>query len=115
MIPLAIGMAVAAVMKRRSRMNSVTPAGQIRPEFAVMGEIMRPIVLFVVGVFAVEMLLLYFVFGGSQWMTPLDFGGVMFVLATYTVYLLVATAKQKQAPAVDASAEPSDSGVQTAA
>nr|WP_294528625.1 hypothetical protein [uncultured Rhodopila sp.] len=104
MIPLGLGMAVAAFMKRRSRMTGTTPAGQIRPEFAMMGEIMRPVVLFVVGLFALQMVLLYFVFGGAQFLTALDFGGIMFVLAAYTGYLLVATAKQAApAPVVAAS------------
>jgi hypothetical protein len=103
MFPLGLGMAVAAFMKRRSRMTTVTPAGQIRPEFAMMGEIMRPVVLFVVGIFALEMVLLYFVFGGAQFLTALDFGGVMFVLAAYTGYLLVATSKPAAAPVIAAS------------
>ena len=115
MIPLGLGMAYAAFLKRRSRMASVTPAGQIRPEFAAMGEIMRPVVLFVVGIFAVEMVAVYFVFGGSRFLTALDFGGIMFVLAAYTGYLLASTAKQ--APVVEAVpvAETDDSSVQTAA
>jgi hypothetical protein len=111
MIPIGVGMAVAAFMKRRSRMSTVSPAGQIRPEFAAMGEIMRPLVLTVVGIFAAEMILLYFVFGGRQFLTPLDFGGIMFVLAAYTGYLLAATKKQLAAP----DAEPVASGVPTAA
>jgi acyl-CoA synthetase (AMP-forming)/AMP-acid ligase II len=111
MIPIGIGMAVAAFMKHRSRMSNASSAGQMRPEFAAMGEIMRPIVLFVVGIFAAEMILLYFVFGGRQFMTALDFGGIMFVLATYTGYLLVATRKQVQAPETEATG----SEVQTAA
>jgi hypothetical protein len=115
MIPLGLGMAVAAFMKRRSRMTAVTPAGQIRPEFAAIGEIMRPVVLFVVGIFAVEMVLLYFVFGGARFLTALDFGGVMFVLVTYTGYLLAATAKQTPVPEIVASDEAAGSSAQTAA
>ena len=38
----------------------------------MMGEIMRPVVLFVVGIFALEMVLLYFVFGGARFLTALD-------------------------------------------
>jgi hypothetical protein len=115
MIPLGLGMAYAAFMKRRSRMTSVTPAGQIRPEFAMMGEIMRPVVLFVVGIFAVEMIAVYFVFGGSQFLTALDFGGIMFVLAAYTGYLLASTAKQTTAPVAVPTDEAGESSVQTAA
>jgi hypothetical protein len=110
MIPIGIGMAVAASMKLRNRLSVASPAGQIRPEFAAMGEIMRPIVLFVIGIFAAEMILLYFVFGGQRFMTPLDFGGIMFVLLAYTGYVLVATRKQVEAP--DSEARPE---VQTAA
>jgi hypothetical protein len=115
MIPLGLGMAVAAFMKRRSRMTTVTPAGQIRPEFAMMGEIMRPVVLFVVGIFALEMVLLYFVFGGARFLTALDFGGVMFVLAAYTWYLLAATSKQAPAIVAVPAEEADSSSVQTAA
>ena len=111
MIPIGIGMAVAAFMKRRSRMSTASSAGQMRPEFAAMGEIMRPIVLFVIGIFAAEMILLYFVFGGRQFMTPLDFGGIMFVLVAYTGYLLAATKKQIQVQDTEAAG----SEVQTAA
>nr|WP_294563496.1 hypothetical protein [uncultured Rhodopila sp.] len=115
MIPLGLGMAYAAVLKRRSRMTTMTPAGQIRPEFAAMGEIMRPIVLFVVGIFALEMVAVYFVFGGSQFLTALDFGGIMFVLAAYTGYLLASTAKQAPAAVVVPAEEADESSVQTAA
>ena len=111
MIPVGIGMAVAAFMKRRSRMSPVSSAGQIRPEFAAMSEIVRPIVLFFIGAFAVQMIMLYFVFGGQQFLTALDFGGIMFVLAAYIAYLLVAT--RKQVPA--AGTEAVSSGAQTIA
>ncbi len=111
LIPVGLGMVVAAFMKRRSRMSITSPAGQIRPEFAAMGEIMRPVILFIVGIFAVKMALLYFVFGGQRFLTPLDFGGILFVLAAYAVYLVVATSKRPEIVA----AEPVASGVQTAA
>ena len=81
----------------------------------MMGEIMRPVVLFVVGIFALEMVLLYFVFGGAKFLTALDFGGVMFLLATYTGYLLVSTSKQTPVPVVEPSGEADGSSVQTAA
>ena len=81
----------------------------------MMGEIMRPVVLFVVGIFAVEMVAVYFVFGGSRFLTALDFGGIMFVLAAYTGYLLAATAKQAPAIVAVPAEEADNSSVQTAA
>lgn len=90
---LGLGLIGSAIMKRQSKLRNPIPAGQIRPEFAAMGEIVRPLILFAVAIFAGKMALFYFVFGGQKYLTPLDFGGLMFVLAAYVGWLIVATRK----------------------
>ena len=72
-------------------MNKPLPDGAIRPEFAAMGEIVRPLILFAVGFFALKMTLFYFVLGGQRYLTALDFAGILFVLATYSFYVVLAT------------------------
>lgn len=96
LIALGLGLLAAAVVKRRNRRLNPLPAGAIRPEFASMGEIVRPLVLFAVGFVALKMSLFYFLFGGSRLLTPLDYGALMFVLATYCVYLVAATTKPRE-------------------
>jgi hypothetical protein len=99
---VGLGLIVGAVIKRRNRMMNPIPAGAIRPEFAAMGEIVRPMILFFVAVFAFKMSLFYFVLGGQRFLTPLDYAGILFVLATYVGWLIVATRRPVQAPVSDA-------------
>src|SRR3978361_42966 len=91
LIALGAGLVVAGIIKRRSRIRSPLPAGAIRPEFAAMGEMVRPLILFAVGLFALKMSFFYFILGGQGLLTPLDFAGIMFVLAAYSGYLVAAT------------------------
>jgi hypothetical protein len=91
LITLGACLVVAGTRKRRSRIRSPLPAGAIRPEFAAMGEMVRPLILFAVGLFALKMSFFYFILGGQGVLTPLDFAGIMFVLAAYSGYLVAAT------------------------
>ena len=104
LIALGFGLLLAAVIKRRNRIHAPLPAGGIRPEFAQMGEIVRPLVLFAVGFVALKLSLFYFLLGGERLLTPLAFGGLIFVLATYCAYLVAATMKPREArePSIDA-------------
>lgn len=54
LIAVGCGLLVSGVMKRRTRMRSPLPAGAIRPEFAAMGEIVRPMTLFAVALVALK-------------------------------------------------------------
>ena len=100
LVALGIGLIVSAARKYRERTGTALIAGQIRPEFAVAGEIMRPIILFIVAFFAFKMSLFYFAFGGNRMLTPLQYGGLMFVLGAYVVSLFAATVKRPvKAPA----------------
>ncbi|WP_428483698.1 hypothetical protein [Rhodopila sp.] len=111
---LGLGLIVSGVMKRRSRLRAVVAPGAMRPEFAAMGEIVRPIILLFVGIFALKMSLFYFVFGGRKYLTPLDFGALLFVLLSYSGWLIAATTKRKvQAPSTAADSDAS--GVRSAA
>jgi hypothetical protein len=83
LIAFGLGLVGAGIAKYRYRSRTPLPAGAIRPEFASMGEIVRPMVLFCVGFVALKMSLFYFVLGGNNLLTPLDFGGLLFVLAAY--------------------------------
>lgn len=101
LVLLGFGLLAAAVMKRRTSARMAPGDGSIRPEFAAAGEIVRPMVLFVVALFAATMSLFYFALGGQQTLTTLRYGGVMFVLAAYAVYLLIATTKVARVPATE--------------
>ena len=82
----------SALMKRQAKVRAaVGPAPDIRPRFQAMGEIVRPILLFGLGFVALKMAAFYFLLGGSDYLTPLDFGGLLFVLAAYAGWLVVAT------------------------
>ena len=89
LIALGVGLLVSGVMKRRAKLRA--PAPDIRPEFAVMGEIVRPILLCALGFVALKMTLFYVALGGQRFLSPLDFGGILFVLAAYGVWLVLAT------------------------
>ena len=95
LIALGVGLAFAGVVKHRNRSRTRLAAGAIRPEFAAMGEMVRPLILFAVAVVALKMSVFYFVFGGDRLMTALQYAGLLFVLATYCVYLVVATARPR--------------------
>jgi hypothetical protein len=91
MIALGCGLLVSGVLKRRARIRSPLPAGAIRPEFAAMGEIARPMILFAVGFVALKTSVLYFLFDGARFLPPLTFAGFLFVLGAYSVWLVLAT------------------------
>jgi hypothetical protein len=97
LVVLGMGLVCAAVLKRRSRQRSLLAAGAIRPEFAAIGKIVRPMVLFAVGVLALKLSAFYFVFGGDKMLTPFDFAGLMFVLVAYCGYLVAATTTPRAA------------------
>ena len=111
LLALGLGLIVSGIIKRRTRMRVPTPAGAIRPEFAAMGEMIRPLILFAVGVFALKMTLLYFVLGGQKFLTPLDFAGILFVLAAYASWLVLATKR----PVETADRDPMSAGERSAA
>ena len=92
LLPLGLGLLAAGLVKRRNKLRTPLPAGAIRPEFAAMGKIVRPLALFAVAFVALKMTLFYYVLGGRAYLTPLDFAGLLFVLASYAVYLVLATA-----------------------
>ena len=105
LIVLGLGLVVAGFVKHRIRRRTTFRPGAIRPEFAAMGEIVRPLIFFAVGLIALKMSLFYFVFGGARLLTALEFSGLMFVLATYCGYLVAATSRPRQVaePAVEAT------------
>ena len=115
LIALGLGLVVSAVLKYRSRQRAVILPGQLRPEFAAVGEIVRPIILFGVVFFAAKMSLFYFVLGGKAYLTPLDYAALMLVLAAYSGYLIAATSKRRQLAPVSDAAEPQSSGIRSAA
>ena len=93
LIPTGLGILAAGIVKRRAKIRAPLPAGAIRPEFAAMGEMVRPIMMVAVGFIALKMTLFYFVLGGRAYLTPLDFAGLLFVLGSYAGYVVLATAK----------------------
>ncbi len=115
LIALGLGLMVSAVLKYRTRQRTVILPGQMRPEFAAVGEIVRPIILFGVIFFAAKMSLFYFLLGGKAYLTPLDYAALMLVLAAYSGYLIAATSKRPQQVAAADEAEPEGSGVRSAA
>ncbi len=85
-----------------------------------MGEIVRPMILFAVALVALKAVVFYALFDGARFLSPLTFGGFLFVLAAYSAWLVLATrrpARQDASPAgVPAAAVvASDSGLASAA
>jgi hypothetical protein len=114
LVALGIGLLVSGVMKRQAKLRAAEAAPgaipDIRPEFAAMGEIMRPIILFALGFVGLKMTLFYAVLGGQHYMSPLDFGGFLFVLVAYGIWLVLATKRPAPRPARQA-----ETGAQPAA
>jgi hypothetical protein len=114
MIALGCGLLVSGAIKRRAKRLAPPPAGAIRPEFAMMGDIVRPMINFFLAFFALKICLFYFVLGGDRFLTPLDFGGILFVVASYAAWLALATkrpapAAVPEAPEPDLQAAPAAS------
>ncbi len=91
LIALGCGLLIAGVRKRRARMRSPDPAGTIRPEFAAMGEIVRPMILIGVALVALKTMVFYLLFDGARFLSPMTFGGLLCVLAAYAVWLILVT------------------------
>ena len=63
-----------------------------------MGEIAGPMILFARGhCVALKTLVFYFLFDGARFLPPLTFGGFLFVLAAYAVWLVLATKRTARA------------------
>jgi hypothetical protein len=107
LIALGVGLLISGVMKRRARMVPL-PAGAIRPEFAAMGDMIRPIILFFLAVFAAKISFFYLVLGGERFLSQLDFAGILFVLASYAVWLVLAT--RPRSTALATSSVPIETG-----
>jgi hypothetical protein len=86
---------IAGLVKRRARMEAVVPADAIRPEFAAMGEIARPLILIALAFAGLKMSLLYMVLGGQRFLSPLDFAGFLAVLAAYGLWLVLSTKRSR--------------------
>lgn len=91
LIALGVGLLVSGVRKRQAKLRAPPP--DIRPAFAAMGEIIRPVILFALGFVALKMTLFYVALGGQRYLSPLDFGGILFVLAAYGGWLVLATGR----------------------
>lgn len=111
LIAFGLALIVSGVVKRQARVRSPVPAGAIRPEFAAMGQTVRPLILFAVAIFALKMTLFYFMFNGQRFLSALDFAGLLFVLAAYAGWLVMATKR----PATSTSADIITAGKQSAA
>jgi hypothetical protein len=111
---LGLALIVSAVFKRRGRLRAVIPAGQMRPEYAAMGKIVRPLVLGFLAVLALKVSVFYFLFGGQRFLTPLQYAGVMFVLLAYAGWLVAATTRRRiESPA--AAEAPVEAAIRSAA
>jgi hypothetical protein len=106
LIALGLGLLAAGFRKHRTRMRRPLSPGAIRPEFAAMGEMIRPLVLFAVAFVVLKMTVFYFLFDGRRLLSPLDFASILFVLAAYAGYMVLATTTPVVATA--ASGEPVD-------
>jgi hypothetical protein len=100
---LGTGIFASGVVKRRKRARTVVPAGAIRPEFAAMGEIVRPILLFFLAFFGLKMSMFYFALGGNGLMSAVNYAGLMYLLVAYGGYVVLVTGKVREAPAVKAA------------
>ena len=89
------GLLIGAVFKRRARRQSrPASAGTIRPEFAMMREIVRPLIMFALAVFAAKLCFFYMVLGGDTMLPALAFAGLLYVLAAYAVWTVAATTRR---------------------
>lgn len=57
----------------------------------VFGEIMRPIILFGLGIFALKATVAYFLLGAGRILSLFDLAGVLFVIAAYGTWLSINT------------------------
>lgn len=87
------GLVALGLVRRRRRRLVVHRAGALRPEYAGMSDFARPLLLWMLALCGAETSLHYFMFGGSAFLSPVDFAGLLFLLAGFAAYVLLAVRK----------------------
>jgi hypothetical protein len=79
------------IAARRGGPTPVEGEAPGNPQLAVFGEIMRPIILFALGLLAVKTIFAYLVLDGNRWVSLVDLAGFLFLLAAYGSWVAVKT------------------------
>jgi hypothetical protein len=99
---------------QRQRVIAARAAGTIAREgeaggneqLSMMGEIMRPIILFALVYLAAKSVFAYVMLEGHQWVSYFDMAGYLFLLAAYGWWVVVRTKYREIAAATPAVAPP---------
>lgn len=78
------------------------------PQLSMLGEIMRPIILFALAYLGLKTIFVYVVLEADRWLSLFDLAGFLFLLAAYASWVVVRT-KYRTVPGgvpVDAAADP---------
>lgn len=110
-------------ISHRSRVLAARAAAEARGEpppaepplqsLAAFGEIVRPIILFFVGLLAVKATFAYAVFDGGQYLSYLDLAGLLVALSAYGYWFKTKTkfrVSDLAAPSSEPAAEPARDG-----
>lgn len=80
-----------AAERRRARALAAPPPEALSSSLTVLGEIVRPLVLFGLAYLGLKVSLVYLAMDGGRWFSLLDLGGLLFLLAAYGRWLVVRT------------------------
>jgi hypothetical protein len=84
----------ARVVRARPRPAPVGPAEEPAPEtsgLVAFGAILRPLIFFVLGYFAIKVTTAYLLLDRGRYFSPFDLAGLLFLLAAYALWLTLQT------------------------
>lgn len=67
------------------------------PSLAVLGEVMPPIIIGLLVYGGLKATLLFFAFGAGRWLSLFDLAGLLFLLASYGIWLVIMTRHRRRA------------------
>lgn len=82
------------VLTARRSCTGLTEIGalpKVESPMFVFGEIMRPIILFGLGIFALKVTVAYFLLGAGRILSLFDLAGALFAIAAYGIWLSINT------------------------
>jgi hypothetical protein len=103
---LAVWLMYSALSHRR-RILAGRPASTIaagpdgaplhRLSLAMFGDIVRPMIILALAYFALKVIAAYVLLGGARFLSPFDLAGVLFLVAAYGAWLILATGGMRSA------------------
>ncbi|TQF76222.1 hypothetical protein FK498_18955, partial [Elioraea sp. Yellowstone] len=102
---------IRAEARRRAAAGMADPRAGLHPSLAVIGEVAPPLMIGGLAIVALKLVLAYAMTGAARWFSLLDLAGLLFLLASWSVWLVLRT----RHPAFPPPAEPAAAAAAAAA